>query len=413
VCSSDLHCTYAESAPRPPAAYTVVAGIADSSEGGNHGEEQAREVASVRVEPDFVPGGLADDVAVLRVDPPFDLSAQGIASVGLVDESAGLPVGGAVRLFGWGQIEDGRPNNGLHRLDQNLLEQWQCTHGVPSILCAWSATGAACAGDSGGGLVTATDPPALLGVANFVIYPSSDCAAGNLTAYTDLSTPEVHSWLLGDRTPPQAPRAELNPLLWGELTAGGTAICDPPDWTGDPVTAIKFLYSTPGSYATQIVQQGASGKYKLGAKDVGHWLVCVSLATNSGGATESASWRPMLVGGRSTELIKVQAASYEGRRWRVRLAAAPSLRGKRLKAKWTAAACAACPRVRAIAVEKRTRLVSPPVSRDGQARLTLRLPALAVRGIPYRGSILRVRLGVRAGDKGRQAQRTHRRSPLG
>ncbi|HKT82301.1 MAG TPA: trypsin-like serine protease, partial [Solirubrobacterales bacterium] len=297
------HCTFDEAkAPRPLSAYTITAGITDASRAGDHDEEQAREVSSVRVEPGFVPGEVGDDVAVLRVEPPFDLGAVGVASIPLAAANAAGPtVGAAARLFGWGQVGEGRSDGRLHHLDQGLLEQWQCTYGVPSVLCAWSATGAACAGDSGGGLVTATDPPVLLGVSNFVIYPSSACAAGNLTAYTDVSTPEVHSWLLGDEDPPQAPRAGIRPLLWGELGSGGTAICDAPAWTEGPTVTTKFLYTTPGSYTTQIVQQGPSNKYALGSKDVGHSLTCVSVAANEAGTTESSSWRPMLIGGRATE----------------------------------------------------------------------------------------------------------------
>lgn len=398
------HCTYDGGVPWPLGAYAVVAGVADVSKGGDHEEEQVREVSSVRVAPGFVPGADGDDVAVLRVEPPFDLSATGIASIPLVGEKAGPAVGAAARLFGWGQVENGRSDGRLHRLDQGLLEQWQCAYGVPSLLCAWSATGAACAGDSGGGLVTAADPPVLFGVSNFVIYPSSACAMGNLTVYADLSTPEIHSWLLGDAEPPQAPRAGIRPLLWGELHAGGKAICNAPQWSGGPTLTTKFLYATPGSYATQIVQQGASNEYVLGPKDVGHSLTCVSVAANDAGTTEAASWRPMLIGGRATELIKVRAASREGRRWQVLLSAAPSLRGKRLKAKWTAVAgCVACPRVSSLGIEKRTRLLSPPLPRDRQARLSLRLPALTVGGIPYRGSTLRVRLHPLGLARGRQA----------
>jgi hypothetical protein len=397
------HCAYDERAPWPLGAYSVAAGIADASKSADHGEEQVREVSAARVAPGFVPGEFGDDVAVLRVEPPFDLSAAGIATIPQVDQGSGLPAGSTARLFGWGQVENGRSDGMLHRLDQGLLEQWQCTYGVPSMLCAWSATGAACAGDSGGGLVTASDPPVLLGVSNFVIYPASACAAGNLTAYTDLSTPEIHSWLLGDTDPPQAPRAEIKALLWGDLESGGTAICDAPKWTGEPTITTKFIYTTPGSYATQIVQQGTSNKYALGSKDVGHWLICVSVASNDAGTTEAASWRPMLIGGRATELIKVRDASREGRRWQVRLAAAPSLRGKRMKAKWTASAgCAACPRVRSLEIGKRTSLLSPSLPRDSQARLTLRLPALTVDGIPYRGSTLRVRLHPLGLARGRE-----------
>lgn len=395
------HCTYDGDATRPLGDYTVTAGIADASQEGDHGEEQAREVTAVRAAPGFVPGQFGDDVAVLRVEPPFDLSADGIAAIPLVNQGSGPTAGDAARLYGWGQVEDGRSDGRLHRLDQALLEPWQCASGVPSVLCAWSATGAACAGDSGGGFVTGSDPPVLLGVSDFVIYP---CAAGNLTAYTDLSTLEIHSWLLGDEEPQQAPRAQIRPLLWGDLESGGTAICDAPDWSGAPSVTTKFLYTTPDSYATQIVQQGSSNKYALGPKDVGHSLTCVSVAANEAGTTEAASWRPMLIGGRATELIKVRAASRAGRRWQVLLAAAPSLRGKRLKAKWTAAGdCAACPRVRSLPIEKRTRLTSPPVSRDGGARLSLRLPALTVNDIPYRGATLRVRLHPLGLARGRQA----------
>lgn len=398
------HCTYDGDAPRPLDAYAVAAGVVDSSRDGDHGEEQVRAVSSVRVAPGFAPGQFGDDVAVLRVEPPFELSANGITAISLVDQGSGAAAGDTARLFGWGQVENGRSDGMLHRLDQGLLEQWQCTFGVPSMLCAWSATGAACAGDSGGGLVTASDPPVLLGVSNFVIYSASACAAGNLTAYADLSTAEIHAWLLGAADPPQAPRGGIRPLLRGDLESGGTAICDTPEWTGAPATTTKFLYSAPGSYATQVVQEGPANTYALGPEDVGRRLTCVSVAENDGGTTEAASWHPTLIGGRAGELIKVREVEREGRRWRVRLAAAPSLRGKRVKVQWTATvACGQCPRVRALAIGKRTSLLSPTLSRDGGARLSLRLPGLSVDGIPYRGSTLRVRLHPIGLARGRQA----------
>lgn len=408
------HCTYdRQGSLRAASAYTVLAGITDSAKDSEPGERELHTVSAVRVEPSFAPGEPGGDIALLRTSPPFDLSDPGVEAIDFADDDAGLAVGGTATLFGWGQVEDGRADGRLHRLDQGLLEQWQCTYGVPSVLCAWSATGAACAGDSGGGLVTTTDPPRLLGVSNFVIYPSSACAAGNLTAYTDVTTPEIRSWLSGDDEPPLAPRASANALLWGELFSRGTAICNAPKWDGDPALTTTFLYATPGSHATQVVQRGLSNKYELGPEDVGHALVCVSVATNAGGTTESASWRPIVVGGRATELIEVRQASREGRRWRVRLAAAPSLRGERLKARWTSTAgCGSCPRARSIAIERRTRLVSPLLPVDGKARLTMRLPALNVGGIPYRGATLRVRLGARDVGEHRSVRRIRRR-PLG
>lgn len=404
------HCAYdGQKRPRALGSYSVIAGIAEASADGDHDEEQVREVSSVRVQPGYVPSGIGGDVAILRVEPPFDLSAAAVAAIAVVGEAAGPAAGATARLFGWGQVEDGRLDGRLRRLDQGLLEQWRCTHGVPSVLCAWTDAGAACPGDSGGGLVTATSPPTLLGVSSLVIFPASACAAGNLTVYTDLSTPETHSWIGGDESPPQGPRTDLNALLWGELVSGGAAICNAPRWAGDPVIGTTFLYTTPGSYATQVVQRGASNRYELGPEDVGHSLVCVSVASNAGGKTESASWRPILVGGRASELIGVSDVDRRGRRWGVRLRAAPSLRGERLRAKWTGPSCLACPASHPFTIEKRTRLVSPLYS-GRRARLTLRLPALTVGAIPYRGSTLRIRLGV---PSKRAAGRHRQRNPLG
>jgi hypothetical protein len=76
---------------------------------------------------------VGDDVAVLRIEPPFDLSAVGIAAIPPVSQGAGPATGSAARLFGWGQVEAGHSNGRLHRLDQGLLEQWQCTYGAPSV----------------------------------------------------------------------------------------------------------------------------------------------------------------------------------------------------------------------------------------------------------------------------------------
>jgi Trypsin len=284
------HCTYNEAGePFPLSSYTVDAGI---SEDGPVAQPsvRARHVSAVRVEPNFRPGQVADDVAILTVSQPFDLSGPAVQPIGIVSENSDPPFDATVRSFGWGQDEPGSVDGHEHSLESTLLHQWQCSAGIPSMLCTRSSAGSPCPGDSGSGLVTLGAQPAVFGVDDRIL--AAECGPGVRSLYTDLGTPEISAWLAGDEDPPQAPTAEAATKLTGDQNAGGTATCTDPPWSGSPVVSTLFVYADTG----QIVQQGTSTSYALTSADEGHSLACVSVASNAGGTTEAESETTVTVG---------------------------------------------------------------------------------------------------------------------
>jgi Trypsin len=381
------HCTFDENKVHW-AEYAVTAGISEAGAGVSQSELQRRQVTAIRVEPGYVPGAFGDDVAILQVDAPFDLGRPGVRSIAIVGQNGGLAVGSPVRLFGWGLVAPGVADGHEHSLEQTLLYRWQCTSGIPSMLCARTSSGSACPGDSGGGLVTTGVPPVLLGVDNIGIGSLSGCTAGDRDGYADLATPEISQWLAGNETPPLAPRTSALATMSGPQKVGSLLTCKAPGWSGAPTVGAAFLNED----TERVIQEGSSIRHRLNSGDVGHFLSCVSIASNAGGTTEATAAESVLITGTVTELIRVRSRKHHNSRWQVGLTVAPGLRGKRVRALWTIKQCDRCRRARWVTARRYTRLTSPSVPGSRRATLTLRLPWVEVRGTYYDRSDLQFKL---------------------
>jgi secreted trypsin-like serine protease len=138
----------------------VLSGTIDRELGG-----QRSLVAQIILHPDYKPGSLRhNDIALLRLEKPVAGTARAIGLPALAQKDALLPAKAAVRVTGWGALEEnGTPVRHLRYADLVVIPDGQCRDEVsypevgrilPSMVCAGTADFGkdACQGDSGGPL---------------------------------------------------------------------------------------------------------------------------------------------------------------------------------------------------------------------------------------------------------------------
>jgi hypothetical protein len=273
------HCLYGNfGTPVAPTSLSVRAGISDFRAPRATDAEQARAVARYRIHPGYEHRAdqSFDDVAVIYLDVPLDLSGPNARAIPLPGGGATYLSGQAATLNGFGQQLAGTtPNGGLYRIDSNLEEQADCGTYNAVVLCAVSTTGSACNGDSGSGLVLAG---VVIGVASTA---RSGCPAGGRVVYTSLASPEILRFVEGDDAPVAAPRRLQTADLRAPaaLQVGQTVTCSPGIWTNNPTFGFRFLDAVTG----RLLQQGLGESYVLKAADVGRSIRCAVTATTAGG----------------------------------------------------------------------------------------------------------------------------------
>jgi hypothetical protein len=271
------HCTYDGDELRPPESYLLTAGIVDRSATADRSRVQTRLVRSYRVHPRYDRALEGYDVAVLTVDPPFDVSGAAVRPIELAPAGSAVPT---ARVWGWGQTTPGSTDGKLYSLTQSIVRSFHCADGWPAITCGQSPSGSTCPGDSGSGLVAPTSPPRLLGVDSYGLGAGGECAAGRYTGWIDVTAPANSAFINGSDTPPLAPRAS------GETTLvpGDPLTCQAPPFSGAPGVSYDFVAAETG----QTLQSGPA-TYRPAGPAVGHPVYCVAVARNAGGTSEDAS----------------------------------------------------------------------------------------------------------------------------
>ena len=297
------HCVYGGfGAPVSPSSLAIRAGISDYTTPHPGDLEQARTVVSYRIHPgyDQRSNESYDDIAVLSLDTPLDLS-------GPTAKAASLPRGGSTFLSGqeasiagFGLQQAGSAaNGGLYRINATLEDQADCGTFNAIVVCASSATGSACSGDSGSGLVVGST---LVGVASTA---HNGCPAGGRVVYTSVAAPEILRFVEGNDAPPAAPRRPETATLDAPsaLQVGQTLTCDPGVWTNQPTYTYRFLDDKSGA----LLQQGRSATYVLKTADQGRKIECAVSATTEGGtgvartrATAAVAAAPTLMAAHAT-----------------------------------------------------------------------------------------------------------------
>ena len=125
----------------------------------------------------------------------------------------------------------------LYRIEASLEEQGACGTYNAVVLCAVSATGSACSGDSGSGLIVAS---ALVGIASTA---RNGCPAGGRVVYTNVAAPEILRFIQGEDAPPAAPHRLQSASLDvpPAMQVGQTVTCHPGVWTNEPTFTYRFL----------------------------------------------------------------------------------------------------------------------------------------------------------------------------
>ena len=285
------HCVYSSSGARvSPSGLEIDAGVSKiQAPYPTDSQQLIHGVASIRVHPGYKWSGTsasADDVAVVTLTAPLDLSGQAVQALALPSATAAYPAGMSVSLAGFGLQTPGATSSGLlNRFTATVDKQGSCgtatavNAGDATVFCAQSPGASVCEGDSGSGLVTTSSTPTLLGIVSLV--PGS-CALGSHGIYINVGAPEILQFLQGNDHPATAPRNGSVNVRWKPpLKAGATLTCSSTGWTGQP----KLIYAFVNARTSQVLKRGASPSYVVGKSALGSKLTCTVSATNAGGTT--------------------------------------------------------------------------------------------------------------------------------
>jgi trypsin len=288
------HCLYGSPGSLAPAsALSVKAGISNVATPAATDVEQDRSVSSFRVHPGYVSNGteVPDDIAVLTLATPLDLSGPAVRAVALPAPGATFPAGAAVTIAGFGQQDaTADPSGQLDSMTATTYSQGECGqqqgagfdefNGI--FICSASPASSVCHGDSGGGVVTARGTQVLIGVVGYAI---TGCRPGSQNIYTYVGAPEILRFIRGDAKPPVAPRPSVVnswQLTWKPpLVVGNTLTCTAGKWPGPIKSAYTFLNAVTG----KVLQTGPQATYALLPKVLRATIVCDVAVTNSGGTT--------------------------------------------------------------------------------------------------------------------------------
>jgi Trypsin len=290
------HCVVQEgtTVPAPAEDFFVLAGASEVGEFESTltpppGSQEKR-VSRVRADPYYTPlPGIKDDVAVLELSTPLELSpALNAQAIPLVASGATPASGTVLSLSGYGKeegAESAQPNGKLYSTTLTAMSSDACRYGVgvnsAVLLCAAGSSSSACEGDSGGPL-TQGSPPVEVGIVDF---GGATCPVGRFNGFTNVAAPEVRAFIEGSETPPIAARVTSPPVI----KAAGAApadfsplTCEPGTWSGSP----SFSYTFQAENASaQVLQSGPSSTYIPPASLVGVPLVCIVQASNPGGVS--------------------------------------------------------------------------------------------------------------------------------
>jgi hypothetical protein len=289
------HCLYNDSgALAQPSAISVEAGVSNVASPTTTDVEQDRFVTSFRVHPGFNYSnpGLGDDVAVLTLATPLDLSGSAVKAVALLPSTAPFPAGAKIVVAGFGTQTPNTPPSGQLESENATVEpQGVCGQQKGAALdednavfiCTLSPTSSTCQGDSGSGIIRTTGgTPTLIGV---VSYGYAGCPVGKVNIFGYVGASEILQFIRGNDHPPTAPR-ESSTTKWGltwkpPLAVGTTLKCSTTGWPG----TVKIKYSFLNTANGHVLQNGPSATYLLSPKSVGTIIDCVAAVTNSGGTT--------------------------------------------------------------------------------------------------------------------------------
>ena len=275
------HCVFDEAGDRvPPESIYIQAGVSNFE--ALELEQQEIPVKEVRVHPYYVriPDATQanpDDVAVLKLERAIELNATA-EPIPLSAAGSILAEGAAVSVAGFGEEEPlVKLTGALNLIGMKIVPSQECGGEADALfVCARTADGSVCFGDSGSGLTIPGSAATLTGVTNTV---EEKCADGALGGFANVAAPEIRDFIEGSETPPKAPRGGAGLTIRGVVMAGHSLMCEPGSWTNGPTITYSYIDSTSGA----VLQTGPSDTYALTAADVGRTILCEVMAANAGG----------------------------------------------------------------------------------------------------------------------------------
>lgn len=281
------HCFVRDGVVAPAANIRVGAGHHEIVSEAGRASVTVVNVATVRIHPRYVSAAFTDDVAVLTLAAPLDLSTGRIAALPMVPVGTGLTSGTRIRVTGFGVSSPLVNDFGTLR-SVNTRSQFPSLCGVdaPAVMhCTYRAGHAACEGDSGG--TAATDGgKQLVGVTNTAV---KDCSAG-LNLFANVAAPEIRTFIdaavgeidLPAEQIPVAPRGGAKVRVSGTVRPGRTVTCLRGPWTG---TKNRYRYSFLRFKGNRAQSTALRKKrtYRVRNADRGWRISCAVEAGNGGG----------------------------------------------------------------------------------------------------------------------------------
>jgi hypothetical protein len=297
------HCTDAEGTANgyPAEIFKVLAG--DSDDKSSSATTQERAVASIRRDPLYTTSPIGDDVAILTLQTPLELSAAKHAEpISLVASGATPAPGTPLEVSGYGKEQGSEadpPTGELFSTTLTAIDSDVCRDMVgPNsavLLCAIGSASSFCEGDSGSAL-TEGNPPVQVGI---VDYGSYECPVDRPNVFTNVAAPEIRAFIEGSESPPVAARPISPPVIAtvGSVQSAPVAFspvtCEAGSWSGAP--SYSYTFQTENA-AAEVLQSGSSNVFTPSASLLGVPLVCVVRAHNSGGvATNRSATTPAIV----------------------------------------------------------------------------------------------------------------------
>jgi hypothetical protein len=286
------HCVYDENGNLAPiTAFSIRAGISNFNSPLPTDVEQDRTVTSFRVHPGYVytPTASPDDVAVLALNQPLDLSGPAVQLAPLPAAGGAFPAAASVELAGFGrESSSGSSDGSLNELNATVDQQGQCGGFSNTVepydnaiaLCAEGSNNSICSGDSGSGLVSTDGSHTLVAVASAA---PATCDPSSHGIYVYVGAPEILTFIQGNNAPPTAPR--INSTTYVDLYAqppvrvGTKLTCESGNWENSPALTYAFVDSAHD----KVLQQTASHTLVLNAQTLGAKLACRAIASNAGG----------------------------------------------------------------------------------------------------------------------------------
>jgi hypothetical protein len=286
------HCTFDQSGNvAAPSAFSIRAGISNFTTPAPGDAEQDRGVSSFRVHPGYVwsTGASSNDVAILALSAPLDLTTPQVQAGALPDGRTVYPRAAAVMTTGFGrETSSGNADGSLNTFTATVDAQGECGQSLSQIVfsanavafCAAGPSAATCNGDSGAGVVTADAAHTIVGV---VSAGPPGCVPGSHGLFTNVDAPEILDFIQGNDHPVIAPRANDTTFveLEGQLPLhpGSRVTCASGNWDNAPSLSYEFFDVHTG----QVLRQAGKGTIVITAQIAGDTIGCRAIATNAGG----------------------------------------------------------------------------------------------------------------------------------